>query len=98
MLVEFRRRQLERCALNRAAAIKKWGPDVGSRYPDCIAELLAAPSWEALEALHVLGLHPLAGDRQGQYAIRITGQWRIIIERGDGPDELIVLNVEDYHR
>ena len=98
MLVKFRRRQLERCALNRSDAIKKWGPDVGPRYPDRIAELLAAPSWEELEAVQALGLHPLAGDRQGQYAIRITGRWRIIFERGDASDEVIVLNVEDYHR
>ena len=98
MLISFRRRQLERCALNETDAIRKWGPDVGSRYPDRIAELLAVPSWEELEALHTLGLHPLTGDRQGQYAIKITGQWRIILERGDAPDEVTVLSVEDYHR
>ena len=98
MLVMFRTRQLERCALNRTEAIKKWGRDVGSRYPDRIAQLLAAPSWEALEALQSLGLHPLAGDRQGQHAIRITGKWRIILERGDAPEQIIILNVEGYHR
>ena len=98
MHVAFRTRQLERCALNRTEAIKKWGRDVGSRYPNRIAELLAAPSWEALEALHSLGLHPLAGDRQGQHAIRITGKWRIILDRGGAEDEIIILNVEDYHR
>ena len=98
MRLRFRRKRLERCAFEGSAAKQAWGPDVGRRYPERIAELLAASSWEALEALRSLNLHALKGDRQGQYAINLTGRWRIIIARGEADDELIVLNVEDYHR
>jgi len=40
-------------------------------------------------------LEPLAGDRQGQYSIRINNQWRICFQWEDGD----ALNVEivDYH-
>jgi proteic killer suppression protein len=41
------------------------------------------------------GFHPLKGDRRGEYAINVTGNYRITF-RFDGGD-VFDLNLEDYH-
>ena len=39
--------------------------------------------------------HPLKGDRKGQWAMTVSGNWRITFAF-DGED-VIVVNLEDYH-
>lgn len=45
--------------------------------------------------LPALDLHPLKGDRQGTWAVRVSGNWRVTF-RFEGPDVTDV-NYEDYH-
>ncbi|MDC9613020.1 type II toxin-antitoxin system RelE/ParE family toxin [Xenorhabdus khoisanae] len=40
-------------------------------------------------------LHPLTGDRQGQWSVTISGNWRITFEFIDG--DAYIVNYEDYH-
>lgn len=40
-------------------------------------------------------LHPLKGHRKGQWAMTVSGNWRITFAF-DGED-VIVVNLEDYH-
>lgn len=40
-------------------------------------------------------VHPLKGKRKGQWAITVTGNWRIVFERKG--DEFHILDFEDYH-
>ncbi|MGS0630286.1 type II toxin-antitoxin system RelE/ParE family toxin, partial [Photorhabdus asymbiotica] len=40
-------------------------------------------------------LHPLTGNRQGQWAITISGNWRVTFEFIDG--DAYIVNYEDYH-
>jgi len=51
----------------------------------------------AAEQLHIPGysLHPLKGDRQGEWAVTVSGNWRITF-RFEGEDAVDV-NLEDYH-
>lgn len=42
-----------------------------------------------------LQLHPLKGDRQGTWAVQVSGNWRVTF-RFVGPDVSDV-NYEDYH-
>lgn len=39
--------------------------------------------------------HPLKGDRQGAYAVSVSGNWRLTFEF-DGQDAVNV-DLEDYH-
>lgn len=41
------------------------------------------------------GLHPLKGDRKGQWAVKVSGNWRITFEFRDG--NAYLLEYEDYH-
>lgn len=40
-------------------------------------------------------LHGLKGNREGQYAISVSGNWRIVFEFVDS--HAYVVNYEDYH-
>ena len=42
-----------------------------------------------------LFLHALKGDRKGQWAVTVSGNWRITFAF-DGED-VIIVNLEDYH-
>ena len=46
-------------------------------------------------ALPWLGLHPLAGDRQGAWAVSVSGNWRVTFTFvGKDAD---AVDYEDYH-
>lgn len=51
----------------------------------------------AAAQLHLPGyfLHPLKGERQGEWAMTVTGNWRITF-RIEGED-VVDVNLEDYH-
>ena len=40
-------------------------------------------------------LHPLKGDREGQWSVRVSGNWRIVF-RFEG-DEAADIDLVDYH-
>lgn len=40
-------------------------------------------------------LHPLKGERRGEYAITVTGNWRVTFRVSEGA--VTDLNFEDYH-
>lgn len=42
-----------------------------------------------------LFLHPLKGERKGEWAMTVSGNWRITF-RFEGED-VVVVNLEDYH-
>ena len=97
MELRFRTRRLERAYRDPGRAVRLWGADVGQRYADRLGRIQAAPDWATLTAIQVLDLHPLHGPRRGEYAIRLTGSWRLIIERGDLEGSIVITSVEDYH-
>jgi proteic killer suppression protein len=44
---------------------------------------------------HGFNLHRLKGDRQGEWAISVSGNWRITFRFGKG--EVLDVDLEDYH-
>ncbi len=42
-----------------------------------------------------LGLHPLKGDRAGQWSVSVSGNWRIVFRFADG--EVEGVDLVDYH-
>ena len=40
-------------------------------------------------------LHPLRGDRDGLWAISVSGNWRIVFKFENG--HAFIVNYEDYH-
>ena len=40
-------------------------------------------------------LHPLKGDRSGQWSVRVSGNWRVVFRFEDG--EAVDVDLIDYH-
>jgi proteic killer suppression protein len=40
-------------------------------------------------------LHKLTGDKKGQYALKVSGNWRLFFEFIDG--DFYVVDYNDYH-
>ena len=40
-------------------------------------------------------LHPLKGDRAGQWSVRVSGNWRVVFRFVDG--EVVDVDLIDYH-
>lgn len=55
-------------------------------FADNLSQVATMPGWR---------LHPLRGDRKGEYSITVTGNWRITF--GLHGNEVTDLNFEDYH-
>ena len=62
---------------------------------ELLAILNAAERLDHISPLKSVGLHPLKGNRRGQWAITVNGPWRICFrfKGGDAHDVEIV----DYH-
>lgn len=79
MEVRFKTRKLEKQYLNAKEAEKAYGAQVAKRYIQRINILKNARSFEELYTISVLKFHQLKGDRDGEYAIALTGFYRLII-------------------
>lgn len=97
MDVRFRTRQLRRRYESRAEALRAWGPDVGERYLERIHAIRNARAFEELFSFRAFDLHPLRGGRRGQFALRLTGQMRLIVTLADAGRTAVIEEVTDYH-
>ncbi len=76
--------------------MREWGPVTGERYVDRVRTLRRVQSVQDLYRLVPLRFHALTGNRRGQYALRLTGQMRMIVTIED-ERTLMVEEVVDYH-
>jgi proteic killer suppression protein len=81
--IEFAGGRLERCFRNESRAVREWGQHVGLRYIQRIQVLAAATSLDELRGSRALRLHPLRGDRRGEWAMTLAGRWRLTFEAVD---------------
>jgi proteic killer suppression protein len=77
--VRFRTKKLEKQYLNAKEAEKAYGKQVARKYIQRVTILKKSRSFDELFAISVLKFHPLKGDRDGEYAIALTGFHRLII-------------------
>jgi len=56
----------------------------------------ATDKFSELYGLRALRLHPLNGNRAGQYSINLNENYRLIIEKVQ-EDTVRIIDVEDYH-
>ena len=96
MDIEFANRRLAEAGLSLSEATKLFGFPIGRKYIQRLAVVRAAEKFSQLHGHRALRLHPLKGDRTGQFALTLTGNYRLIIERVS-EDAVRILDVEDYH-
>lgn len=79
MEIRFRTKKLEKQYLNAREAEKAYGKQVAKRYIMRINIIKSTKCFDDLYAVPSLKFHPLKGDRDGEYAIALTGFYRLII-------------------
>ena len=97
MEVVFRTRQLQRNYEQSARAAREWGRVVGRKYVTRIEELYAVENFQAAYGIRSLRLHPLKGSRVGELSIYLTGRWRLIIEKGETEEQVVIKDVSDHY-
>jgi len=94
--IEFATNRLADAGVSLAEASRLFGVPIGRKYIQRLAVLRATDKFTQLFGHRALRLHPLKGNRAGQYAITLTGNYRLIIEKVQ-EDRVRILDVEDYH-
>lgn len=96
MELEFSSRRLAEASVSLLEASRLFGVPIGRKYIQRLAVLRATDKFGQLYGHRALRLHPLKGNRAGQYAITLTGNYRLIMERIE-EDKVRIMAVEDYH-
>ena len=96
MEIEFATTRLAAASRSLSEALRLFGVPIARKYIQRLAVLRATDKFAPLYGHRALQLHPLRGNHAGQYAMTLTGNYRLIIER-TSDDEVRVLDVEDYH-
>jgi len=92
MIARFRHRGLERLFTSGQTS------GVNTQHVRKLRQILVAlNNATSPAAMNLPGfrLHPLRGDRRGQWAVSVSGNWRVVFEF-DGPDATNV-DLVDYH-
>jgi proteic killer suppression protein len=76
--VVFRTRKIEKQYTEYKRAVKAYGGEIARKYIQRINIIKQAKNFDELSALPGLRCHPLKGVREGQYAISLTGFYRLI--------------------
>ncbi|WP_261665324.1 type II toxin-antitoxin system RelE/ParE family toxin [Deinococcus sp. Marseille-Q6407] len=96
MQVKFRTKKLRKQYESKKAATKAYGPEVAKKYVQRIGIIKQTASLEELQAQHPLRCHALKGDRQGEWAINLTGFMRLIFTFKD--EELTIVCIEEVSK
>ena len=96
MEVEFSSSRLADASVSLAEASRLFGVPIGRKYIQRLAVLRATDKFTQLYGHRALRLHPLKGNRAGQYSMTLTGNYRLIVEKVK-EDKVRILDVEDYH-
>ena len=97
MRISFRTRILRRCYEDHREASRRWGNVVGEKYIQRIQILKSVPTFATLFDMRMLRIHPLTGNMRGHYSVTIHARWRLIIERDESEDMLIIREVSNHY-
>ena len=96
MDISFATTRLARASRSLSEASRLFGVPIGRKYIQRLAVLRATDRFAQLYGHRALRLHPLKGNRAGQHAMTLSGNYRLLVER-ISEDEVRVWDVEDYY-
>lgn len=97
MEVEFANVELE--AMEQDGVNGRFSDSVGNGYRKVLNFIRGAADERDFRSMRSLNFEKLQGARSHQYSLRITKQWRLIVEiKKSTPKNIIVLiDIADYH-
>lgn len=111
MEVYFTSKKLQKYLSTHTEIIKRYGQQNGIRIEQRLTQLKAANNLEQMNSIPGARLHPLKGNRKGEYAIDVIHPFRIVLKpycdelplRNDNEVDLskifavTILEIVDYH-
>ena len=97
MEITFKTKKLEKQFLESKFAVKAYGQEVAKKYIMCINILQSAKSFEELYQIPTLKFHPLKANREGEYAIKLTDFYRLIITNDGGVFDIAKIEEVSKH-
>lgn len=98
MEIRFRTRKLEKQYVRHREAEKAYGKDVARKYLQRVNIIKAAKDIKELSQLPGLRCHELKGSREGQWAMNLTGFYRLIFTlEGDRPEIVCIEEVSKHY-
>ena len=97
MELRFRTRKLQKQYEDDREARKAYGEKVARRYIERINIIKATHDIEELQKLPVLHCHELKGRRQDQWAVRLTGFYRLIFTLAGEQLEIVCIEEVSKH-
>jgi len=94
--VRFKTKKLQKQFENSSNAVKTYGMVVAKKYIQRVNILKSAKSFEDLYKIPQLKFHTLTGDRDGEFAISLTGFYRLIVTN-DG-DAFDIVKIEEVSK
>lgn len=82
MEIKFKDKKLQTLCEKQQVAVKKLGSACANKLRTRLADLVAASRVSDLVAGHP---HPLSGELQGQFALNLTGGWRLVFAPANDP-------------
>jgi len=96
MEVTFRTKKLEQAYIKSAVAIKTYGVQVARKYIQRIDIIKHTRNIDELSRLPGLRCHPLKGYRKEQFAVNLTGFYRLIFTLHG--DALEIVHIEEVSK
>lgn len=96
MEIRFKTNPLQKCYERSQFAVRKFGDEVARRYVQRINIIQQANDIDELMRLPGLRCHTLKGDRAGQFAVKLTGFYRLIFTL-EG-DSLTIVRIEEVSK
>ena len=96
MEIEFASKRLEKCFHEHRAAVREFGAEVARRYIQRINLMKFARNLDELSRLPGLRCHPLKGERAGQFAINLTGFYRLVFTLHG--ENLVIARIEEVSK
>ena len=101
MRIEYKSRKLEKQCTDAPTAVRDFGQRNAGRIKQRMQELKHAPSIQTLLISRIGRCHPLKGDREGQYAMDLSGGLRLIFRdsgyEGVEVQAVEIIEIGDYH-
>ena len=97
MEVEFRTKSMKSRYDDPRKAVQKWGQQIGARYIRVVSLIMAVQEFRDLYDSSSIKLHPLKGNRKGEYSLRLNVQMRLIVEHDQQRRTLIIKEVSKHY-
>ena len=98
MKIRWLRKNDEKLFKDTKRARRELGHQTALTYEKLIRDIQHARDFRELVALSPQSMHRLAGDRRSQWAMRLSGKLRLIVQPDSSYSVTIVVEIVDYHR